>query len=335
MDQQQYRIILVAVLLLLHSVSVKSDGRYSHVYVFGDSISDNGNGIVFLRKFLGLRPETNFPFPFFENRASNGKVALELVAERLSDNPHKAYFEHTEVGTNFAVFGACTDGRQDFLAVQYDLKLQRNMFWNRINQRGGRFDQDALYIFLIGGNDILAVRKEKDATVDQVIGSAIAVVKNNLVSLLNASARKILVINLPDIGSMPKIISAADADPVEQTRTRELTSRFNRELTEMVTELRDSLPDSRRNSLVEFDLNRFTRELGEGTSGHEFQHRKVGCVRSYKPKHLLKKPESISFVPECGDNAEHLDKFLYFDNLHFSARAHRLIADEILHVLTP
>ena len=67
----------------LLGVSSANAGPYSAEYVFGDSLSDNGNLAVELRVYFG-----NFPDPpSYHDSHTNGPVAVQLLAESLGLNP--------------------------------------------------------------------------------------------------------------------------------------------------------------------------------------------------------------------------------------------------------
>ena len=85
----------------LVAASAASADDFSAEYVFGDSLSDNGN----LAAALGM----NFPNPpSFDNSFTNGKVAVQLLAESLglSANASLWLTSPSPQGTNYAVGGA-------------------------------------------------------------------------------------------------------------------------------------------------------------------------------------------------------------------------------------
>ena len=62
-------IVLTISSLLVFSSWVRADTPFTDVFVFGDSLSDTGN----FGAFVG-----GLGFPFFENRISNGPVAVDV-----------------------------------------------------------------------------------------------------------------------------------------------------------------------------------------------------------------------------------------------------------------
>ncbi len=69
----RFRTNLLALCCVLLISATHVDANFSAVYVLGDSLSDTGN--------LASAPgQGDFPPPFFENRVSNGPVAVETLA---------------------------------------------------------------------------------------------------------------------------------------------------------------------------------------------------------------------------------------------------------------
>lgn len=84
------------------------------LYVFGDSLSDSGNS--------GVLSGGTFPAPpYFENRFSNGKVAVEYLWDIL--NPGNSTFTASLVGgSNYAVGGSSSGKVNSVEQAAYDNK---------------------------------------------------------------------------------------------------------------------------------------------------------------------------------------------------------------------
>src|SRR3984957_6335713 len=82
---------------------------YTAEYVFGDSLSDNGN----LAGLVGAFPNP----PSFDNSFTNGPVAVQLLAESLglSANASLWLTSPTPQGTNYAVGGATAAAGTDIV----------------------------------------------------------------------------------------------------------------------------------------------------------------------------------------------------------------------------
>src|SRR5277367_1068451 len=114
---------------------------FSAEYVFGDSLSDNGN-------LASIGPSIGLTFtdpPSFNNSFTNGPVAVQLLAESLglSANASLWLTSPTPQGTNYAVGGA-TSATPPGVGI------------NLLNQVGafsafesGHADPNALYVVMI------------------------------------------------------------------------------------------------------------------------------------------------------------------------------------------
>ena len=160
---------LSGVLLGAGLASGASAQSYSDVYVFGDSLSDSGNGCSVLQ-IAGYSP----------GRCSNGPVWSEQFAALLGLEAEAV----AQGGTNFANGGDETGD----LALQIDL-FEISLFPDF------EADPDALYVIWLGGNDILGTPSSPSATQDAVDN-----ILDGIGDLQALGATDFLVLNLPDIG---------------------------------------------------------------------------------------------------------------------------------------
>ncbi|MEB3337986.1 MAG: SGNH/GDSL hydrolase family protein, partial [Leptolyngbyaceae bacterium] len=176
------------------------------LYVFGDSLSDVGNGF---RATGGTAPSSP---PYFQGRYSNGRVWVEHLASKLTLPPQPS--------TNFAYGGAMTEGTGGVPS----LRVQVQSF----TEAHASADPNALYVLLIGANDYLKGATNPTAPVEN-ISRAIA-------TLDQLGARKFLVSNLPDLGQLPATRQSANA-----SRLSALTRQHNRILARSLEGLRPQL----------------------------------------------------------------------------------------------
>jgi outer membrane lipase/esterase len=149
---------------------------FSNIFVFGDSLSDNGN----LFSLAGIPGE-----PYWEGRFSNGPVWVEQLARELGLDPSAI--------ENFAIVGSPTT-----LVTQAQIPLA--LFFN-VN----RLPPDALYVFWAGVNDMLGLL-DGVGDVPPIITEAMVQTTAALTSLANAGAVTVLVPNLPDISRLPRAL---------------------------------------------------------------------------------------------------------------------------------
>ena len=158
---------------------------FGGLYVFGDSLSDNGN----LFKLIG-QPG----FPYFEGRFSNGPVAAEYLATGLGLNSPTQFF-------NFAVGGAQT-GTANGIGV----RSQVGVFTGLLGP--GSADPSALYMVWAGANDLL--QAEFSTLADPValtglVSTATSNLSNAVQDLFDKGARNFLLPSLPNLGATPRL----------------------------------------------------------------------------------------------------------------------------------
>jgi phospholipase/lecithinase/hemolysin len=160
--------------------------KLSHIYVFGDSLCDIGNSFDVTKQTL-KQPIPATP-PYFYGRFSNGLVWVEYLAQLLKVNHDQC--------TNFAVGGATT-GTTNTLDLDNSvglLGLQQQI--DKFKAENYQADYQALYIIWAGANDYLS-----GGITDYTIPAKN--LSNAVESLVNFGAKNIMVLNLPDLGSLP------------------------------------------------------------------------------------------------------------------------------------
>jgi outer membrane lipase/esterase len=171
-------------------------GAFSHVVVFGDSLSDQGNAEM---KF-GYPP---LP-PYASGRFSDGYNWIDILSQQLGVKIKNSLAN----GTNYA-FAFGTTGSQntpppipfktETLAQQEQLYLQHVK----------KADPDALYVIEGGGTDILGLLfgVENDPLLLLEIPSMDATGAQNIATeaqlLLQNGAKHVLVSNVPDLSLLP------------------------------------------------------------------------------------------------------------------------------------
>lgn len=217
----------------------------SELFVLGDSLSDVGNAAAVVDYLLGkpVRPPTvglcnptdvlvllrpcNELF-HRRSRVSDGPVAVEHLARYLGlfgPEPSRHLVpSRPERGTNYAVASAKARGQNDVdLAHQVD----------RLILDKAPLSNEALYVIIIGGNDAIdALQAEVELDVDSDVGpggaipppvetsaeiveSAVDAIAASVERLLDYGARRFIVANVPDLGSLPAVRTgaAATSDP--------------------------------------------------------------------------------------------------------------------------
>lgn len=306
-------------LLLVFSSWTQADTSFSRLYVFGDSLSDTGN----LGSVVGPLPP-----PFFMNRISNGPVAIETLAARLGlTTTASLHVLGLNAGSNYAVAGANAIGNE-----AEDLSTQILGF--QINH-GFVAPSDALYVVFIGGNDVRSARSVAVASFAQaklIVQAAANEVRQAIETLAQAGARSFLLINAPNVGALPETRLIADAinDPKLVKRTRKLSNLYRKELHKIAEDLGDDDDnddeyyngDENELNIAEFDLFKFFNKLLKKAGKLGFTNTTDPCFSQ----------QTLSFHPDCNFGAN-FDQFIFFDEIHPTARVHALIGDALFQAL--
>ena len=293
---------LAAVLWLWLAPALAVAAPFSALYVFGDSLSDTGN-------LAAIRGE--FPEPFYRNRVSNGPVAVDVLAARLGLSAEASlYLIGRSAGGNYAVAGARADGN-DLI----DLTSQVVVF---LAHQGNDAPADALYVVFIGGNDVRNARSERGAAAaNAIIDAAAAAVADNVERLIRAGARSLLVMNSPDVGLLPETRALAQerSDPFLPRRATRLSQRYGAKLHRVLQRLQRKHPDV---WLQEVDVYTASRLIAQQPARFGIDNIVDACFST----------ETLMFHPGCAAGAN-FERFYFFDELHPTAKVHRLIGEGI------
>ena len=241
----------ITTLLAMSLISVGANA-YDQIYFFGDSLSDTGNAKVF---------SGNADNPLFPSRFSNGIIGVDVVsaAYGLQATP-SLFLLGAEAGNNYAVGGArAVDADGDESTFDTHLPTQVNTF---LAYNGYSAPSDALYMIVIGGNDLFAAQAVRSGAVAASTGeerralrqaaresvkSAVLSLEAQIMKLVAAGAQHILIGNTPDIGAVPYtdevvagLLALAETNAQERRANRmydastKLSALFNRKLSRAI-----------------------------------------------------------------------------------------------------
>jgi phospholipase/lecithinase/hemolysin len=156
---------------------------FTGIVGFGDSLSDTGNFFA----LTGLPPA-----PYFEGRVSNGIVWIEYLAELMELSPESV--------VNYAYAGATTgrSNENDIPDLVEFPGLQDEIDFFVEDLDGKKADKRALYIVWAGANDFFV----SDVSAE-TIATGVENTLNAVQRLHQVGARRIMVVNLPDLGLTP------------------------------------------------------------------------------------------------------------------------------------
>ncbi len=270
------------------AASAASAQTYSRVVVFGDSLQDNGN---LFRATNRTQPPSP---PYFQGRFSNGPTFIEVLF------PNQNPFGSTTGSVNNAFGGA----RSDIQQFPPSLPLQLQAY----QAAGGRFAATDLVSVLGGANNILQAiptAAANPATAQTVVGgvatAAAADIGNLTRSIAAAGAGTILVGNLPNIGATPQL--AGPAAPLGSFAS----DTFNGALRAQLQAAAAAAPGT---NIILADYNRASEFVRLNPQRFGFDNVTQTCLNAATG--------AVCATP---------DTFFFWDGVHPTAAAHRLLAN--------
>jgi phospholipase/lecithinase/hemolysin len=271
---------------------------FSQMFVFGDSLSDDGNifGIT-----QGAVPPTP---PYFNGRFTNGPVWVEYLAPSLGLTLNSA--------NNFALGGA-TSGTQNTgnipgLPSLPGLQQQIDGF----TATNVSADPNALYVVYAGGNDYLGGASTDVFAVVNNLTTAIA-------KLASVGARNFMVPNLPNLGALP---GPAIQGPQVQQGLTQLSTGHGTVLAATLANLEQS-PNI---NIIPVDV--FT--LFNNTIANPAAFGFTNVTNNIVPG-AGTDPSVRGFTIPDGVNP---DQYLFWDLVHPTTRAHSLVSNTALRATT-
>ncbi|MCD5360727.1 SGNH/GDSL hydrolase family protein [Chromobacterium aquaticum] len=259
------------------------------IVAFGDSLSDNQN--VYNASMWTL-PNRN---SWFLGHFSNGQVWVEYLAGRLQLPVY-----------NWAVGGAGVDTQKLVIpGVQ-----QQVQSWKDYMKQARDYDPaSTLFTMLIGGNDFVNYNN----SVDKVISGQ----SQALTSLIDAGARNILVLNLPDVSRAPVFQFKSGATQVA-AQVRD----YNQRLNALAAQLR--LKYGSGLNLRVFDSYALFNQVLGNPAQYQFSNTTQSCLD-------INADSGANYLSaqNARANCVNPDSFVFWDTLHPTTRTHKVLADEV------
>jgi phospholipase/lecithinase/hemolysin len=320
--------VAVAAILagLLGSTAVQAAPLYDNVFVFGDSLSDTGNLAAILAQTHQPTPLSgpgaNFPNPpFFHDSITNGPVAVELLAEHFgvradpslwfNVNPAKRFTDSQNMfgagfvpGTNYAVAGAQAQEPGNGI----NLGAQIAAFTGKIGGAGNA-DPNSLYVVFIGGNDVRTAANSggNDAT---IIGKGITAETAGINKLITDGAKKIMVVNVGDVGGIPESQAPSVKNPGGRNDAAAATAdskTYNQLLAASVNGIQAANANV---DLIQFDFFDFSAQVAANLAAIPGFNVTDPCLDGNNlPNTFCKNP----------DGTANFDNFLFWNNIHPTA----------------
>jgi phospholipase/lecithinase/hemolysin len=278
------QLLAVGIFLFSFVLPVKTDAAtFNQIYAFGDSLTDNGN-------LFAASGDTFPPYPYYEGRISNGPVWVEYLAKdwgiKLND---------------FAYAGATT-GTQNVVNQQYP-QIQLPPLPG-LSQEVQSFvgnnpfaDSQALYIIWAGTNDYLG---------GGITNPSVPVTNllNSVTSLASVGAKNFLIVNLPNLGSIPATQGTANSENLNL-----LTGLYNSALSQTFNLFSQQKPNL---DIQIFDVNSFFNEVTNNKQEFGLTNVTDACL-------------NITAQTICSNP----NQYLFWDSIHPTTYADSLIAKEV------
>jgi phospholipase/lecithinase/hemolysin len=317
-------LIVVLVLSVSNGNVVESQAA---IFVFGDSLSDNGN--LFNTPIVGplvfdpsAPPPPGFPRinrfptpPYNSGRASNGPVWAEQLAARLGMAP---LLPRTAGGTNYAYISAVTREFPDlpdpvvspFGAPSLDDQVAQYL----VDLGTGSPSASDLHVVWGGANDYFFGQTDPSLPVTAL--------SEQITALASAGATKFLVPNLPLLGRTP---SGAASFPIELNI---LSSAHNALLDLAIDNLRIALAPLGV-TIYELDVNQFFNAAIADPPAFGFEIADAPAVATYlsdvtDPQFGFPAYDYLAGDWIVDSNPE---RFLFWDGTHPTGEAHQLLGD--------
>jgi phospholipase/lecithinase/hemolysin len=316
---------LLALLIVcaLPSFASAQTPQFDSLYVFGDSLADNGNLFIQSRA-LGVDP----PVPpsvsphqaYFEGRFSNGYVEFEYLWKSLTgkspDGPGRmkpflaSPFIYGAGAIDFAYGGTGTALLDQTPGGMWAPGLKGQIELFRVALRGKHPPDRALYAIATGANDY----RDDAFNVPMDTKKVISNIEEGIVTLYGLGARHVIVLDMPDLGLIP----ASAGDPTQSAISHE----HNERLYKRMATLQSRLPALH---LVVVKLDPLFQQL----LAVMFHFPLMETVAPYEGMSacLFIDPNSCLDGPAAAFNSN--APFIFWDIVHPTTEAHHRLADYI------
>lgn len=284
-----HRLVAPALLTLGVLGGASSAQAYTDVYVFGDSLSDNGN--LFALTGGAVPPAS----AYWNGRFSNGPVAVEVLATTLGATLH----DYAYGGATTGLFNG--NGSPQAVTGLTGVMSQLSQFTTSL--AGHAADSNGLYVVWAGANDFLHPTSLPTSVTSML---AVANLSQSVLNLYQLGARDFLLPLMPDLGQTPRLLALGAGASAGGSA---LTASFNDLLTTAYGTLAASLPGA---SLTLFDTVSAQHALAASGT---FTNTTTGCL--FDPTHVCPTTPSVAATT------------MYWDDIHPTATTHLALGQQM------
>ncbi|MGB3297357.1 MAG: SGNH/GDSL hydrolase family protein [Phormidesmis sp.] len=305
--------------------------------VFGDSLVDSGNLFNLTSAFSPQGIPALPPSPPYAQKLSNGPIWIDNVGQALGLSPTLSTqflldpnTPPPTQGISFAFAGALSSN----LNVSDDDIPPLASFLPGFQEQVAAFatlsavipaNPNALNVVWVGGNDYneaffnpaslggLSLEQLPNSVTDNII--------DGLTQLSSSGAKKFLVVNLPSLGEVP-FADFLDAQTPQDIPSilNQLTATHNKLLSEKLNAFGQSHTDV---DVIELDVATLFADLSANPGAFGLTNVTDPCLTNFQP--------GFQFEGIC-DNP---NQFLFWDDVHPTTAAYKLVSDLALERLSP
>lgn len=289
------------------ATSVCAQNRaFTNQYSFGDSLSDSGNLFAITSSFGAPNPDARY----FQGRFSSGPVFTELLGSRMALAATAP--SSVRSGLNFA-FGGATAGGSSVLPAS--MSVQIGLF----QSRGIVPAKTDLFTVLFGANDLIPVLSApttaaNPGNLDVAGASAAATVAGGVQTLIGLGAKNIVVNGLPSLGATPRTVAAGSNGIAFGLRA---SNAFNAELKARLRTIAAGNAAS--------DVNVVYVDLQGALDRIILDYKSLG----------FSNVTSFVLAPASAGGGGDPNNYVFFDDIHPTAKTHALLANAITETLNP
>jgi phospholipase/lecithinase/hemolysin len=288
---------------------------FDRIVTFGDSLSDAGNAYLATGDFAvrPFDPVPAAPYLIGRFRFSNGPTWIEWLARglRLPRSGRPALLR-PGIYANYAIGGA----RARPSAGPVDIDREIDLF---LGDFGGLAPLEALYAIWIGSNDLrdafAALGSDPTGAASQaIIAEALEATGDSIERLWDAGASSFLVLNLPNLTVSPAVRALG---PAAQAAAQDLSVRYNAGLEQTLQDL-EALPDLEGIIIARLDIFAILNAAAADPESVGLINVTDSCIT----------PDVVR-----GAICRRPDTYLFWDYVHPTTQAHRLLGKEAKAVL--
>lgn len=301
-------ILFLFLFLFSHIVSAIS---LENIVVFGDSLSDNGNLYEYMHRQLPASP------PYYKGRFSNGPIWVEKLAHSYFPDATRDHL------LDYAFGGAGISENPDDDDVLFTLKREVQTY---LLAHQDKANPNSLFIVWIGANNYLAIPALDN--IEAITAEVNEGIQHGLERLVQAGAKHILILNLPDLGKAPvaRLFSA-------ETLLTEYTQKHNTKLLALFDDLRQRYPSIQ---WLYYDTNNALNKILENPVQYGFTNIRDTCYEVgadiFKNKNQHAILDMASRVMNHSSQKK-CDGYVFFDPVHPTSKVHQLVAMNIRELL--